>query len=173
MAETIRYQITGTSLGRLLVAVSDSGVCEVALGESDAELLAGCRRRFPHAELEAADDRTRELAATVVSAVEEPSSIPEVPLDLRGTEFQRAVWTALRTIPAGSTISYGELARRVGRPRAVRAVAQACGANPVGVIVPCHRVIGADGSLTGYAGGIELKHALLEREGALPERSAL
>ncbi|MBE0417672.1 MAG: methylated-DNA--[protein]-cysteine S-methyltransferase [Coriobacteriia bacterium] len=100
------------------------------------------------------------------ASVEDPATPVDVPLDLRGTRFQLAVWEALTEIPAGSTASYSELAKRIGRPTAVRAVAGACGANPVGVVVPCHRVIGADGSLTGYASGIERKRALLEREGA-------
>ena len=167
MSETIRYEIVDTSLGRLLVAVSERGVCEASFGDDDAELASACARRFPHARLEKADERTRELAAALAAAVDRPAVPPDMPLDLRGTEFQLAVWHALLEIPAGTTVSYGELARRIGRPSAVRAVAGACGANPVGVVVPCHRVIGADGSLTGYASGVERKRALLEREGAL------
>ena len=167
MTETVRYEIVDTSLGRLLVAVSDCGVCEASFGESDADLVAACARRFPGTELTPADARAHELAAALAEAVEDPGADRDIPLDLRGTAFQRDVWAELREIPAGSTIAYGELARRVGRPAAVRAVAQACGANPVGVVVPCHRVIGADGSLTGYASGVERKRALLEREGAL------
>lgn len=165
--ETIRYEILDTTLGRLLVSVSEHGVCELSFGDDDGELIASCKQRFPKAQIAPADDRTRELAAALVAAVESPSDAPDVPLDMRGTPFQRAVWEQLCAIPAGSTISYGELARRVGRPKAVRAVAQACGANPVAVIVPCHRVIGAGGSLTGYASGIERKRMLLQREGAL------
>lgn len=164
--ETIRYEILDTSLGRLLVSVSEHGVCELSFGDDDGELIASCKQRFPKAQIAPANKRTRDMAAALVAAVESPSGAPDVPLDMRGTPFQRAVWEQLCAIPAGSTISYGELARRVGRPKAVRAVAQACGANPVAVIVPCHRVIGADGSLTGYASGIERKRILLEREGA-------
>lgn len=167
MNEVIHYEILDTSLGRLLVAVSERGVCEASFGDDDIALLAAAVRRFPDADLELADERAHALALAFVAAVEHPSAPADVPLDLRGTPFQLAVWNALTEIPAGSTLSYGELARSIGRPTAVRAVAQACGANPVGVVVPCHRVIGADGSLTGYASGIDWKRTLLEREGAL------
>jgi AraC family transcriptional regulator, regulatory protein of adaptative response / methylated-DNA-[protein]-cysteine methyltransferase len=165
--EVIHYEIVDTSLGRLLVAVSARGVCEASFGEDDVALIAATARRFPDADLELADARAHELALAFTAAVEDPSAPVDIPLDLRGTRFQLAVWEALQSIPPGSTISYGELARSIGRPTAVRAVAGACGANPVGVVVPCHRVIGADGSLTGYASGIERKRTLLEREGAL------
>lgn len=165
--ETIHQEIIDTSLGRMLVSVSEAGVCELSFGEDDAALLEASTRRFRRAELAPADERTRELAEALAGAVDAPAEPSELPLDMRGTPFQRCVWEQLRAIPAGTTISYAELARRVGRPTAVRAVAQACGANPIAVIVPCHRVIGADGSLTGYASGIERKRALLKREGAL------
>ncbi len=167
MGNVIRYAIVPTSLGRLLVATSAEGVCEASFGDDEAGLVDACARRFTAAELADADERTRELAAALAGAVESPAEATGVPLDLRGTAFQRAVWAELRTIPPGTTITYGELARRVERPKAVRAVAQACGANPVAVVVPCHRVIGADGSLTGYASGIDRKRTLLEREGAI------
>lgn len=166
MNEVIRCEIVDTSLGKLLVAVSERGVCEASLGDDDVALIAACARRFPDADLELADERTHELALAFAAAVEDPATPVDIPLDLRGTRFQLAVWEALTEIPAGSTASYSELAKRIGRPTAVRAVAGACGANPVGVVVPCHRVIGADGSLTGYASGVERKRALLEREGA-------
>lgn len=165
MGDIIRHIIVDTSLGRLLVAVSEAGVCEADLGDDDAALIEACARRFPQADLAPPDARTTEFAAALAAAVESPATPPVIPLDMRGTPFQRAVWDALRLIPAGTTITYGELARRAGRPAAVRAAASACGANPVAVAVPCHRVIGADGSLTGYASGIERKRALLEREG--------
>ncbi len=167
MRETIRYEIVSTSLGRMLIAASERGVCEASFGESEVALLAECSHRFAGADVVAADKRMRELARTVAAAVEDPLDIAEVPLDLRGTVFQLAVWEALRGIPPGKTVSYSELARAIGRPTAVRAVAGACGANPVAVVVPCHRVIGADGSLTGYASGLERKRTLLEREGVL------
>lgn len=149
------------------MAVSERGVCEASFGDDDVALMTACARRFADADLELADERAHGLALAFAAAVEDPTVSVDVPLDLRGTRFQLAVWEALTDIPAGSTVSYGELARRIGRPTAVRAVARACGANPVGVVVPCHRVIGADNSLTGYASGVERKKALLEREGAL------
>ncbi len=166
--EIIRYATTDTSLGRLLVACSEQGVCAVELGDDDTMLLAGLVRRFPRADIEIAAAPAECPVEEVAAYVEDPSATrPALALDQRGTPFQRSVWDALAGIPTGTTITYGELARRVGRPAAVRAVAQACGANPVGVLVPCHRVIGADGSLTGFASGVERKRALLEREGAL------
>jgi AraC family transcriptional regulator of adaptative response/methylated-DNA-[protein]-cysteine methyltransferase len=155
--ETIRYAFADTSVGRLLVGMSDAGVVWTAFtgagpkGEADA--LAGLARRFPRAELTIAPPRP-------------PARRP--PLDLRGTEFQREVWDVLVGIPAGSTLTYSEVAAAVGRPTAYRAAAQACRANPVGIVVPCHRVVGSDGSMTGYAGpeGVSLKRELLDREGA-------
>jgi len=167
MTEVIRYATVPTSLGLLLVATSADGVCEASFGADEDELVAACARRFAGAALKAADTRTRRLAAAIASAVESPATTPDIELDLRGTPFQQAVWAELRQVPCGTTVTYGELARRIGRPTATRAVAQACGANPVAVVVPCHRVIGSDGSLTGYASGIDRKRALLEREGAI------
>lgn len=167
-SETIRYATTDTSLGRLLVACTTRGVAVVSLGDDDATLLAELVRRFPHADIEIASPADECPAEKIAAGIEDPSAMPsDISVDLRGTPFQLEVWGALREIPPGSTISYRELAERVGRPTAVRAVAGACGANPVGLIVPCHRVIGADGSLTGFASGVDRKRALLEREGAL------
>ncbi|MBS3956862.1 MAG: methylated-DNA--[protein]-cysteine S-methyltransferase [Clostridiales bacterium] len=165
--ERIRYATTRTTLGQLLVACSDAGICAVSLGNNDAELLAGLKSRFPRAQIEPANSAMEFPVEAIATIVEEPASArPDtLSLDMRGTPFQLSVWSALTEIEPGTTITYGELARRVGRPTAVRAVARACGANPVGVLVPCHRVIGADGSLTGYASGVERKAALLEREG--------
>ncbi len=165
--ETIRYATTATSLGRLLVACSERGVCAISLGDDDASLLGDLVARFPSADIEVSSAEECSLAE-IEATVEDPSrGVSDVELDLRGTPFQIDVWRALTEVPSGTTITYGELARQVGRPRAVRAVAQACGANPVGVVVPCHRVIGANGSLTGFASGLARKRALLEREGAL------
>jgi len=167
VSETIRYEVADMWLGKLLVAVSDRGVCEASFGEADSALLAACARRFPGADLAPADERAHSLATLVATATKDPASTAKVPLDLRGSHFQLVVWETLLGIPAGATITYGDLARRIGRPRAVRAVGQACGANPVSVVVPCHRVIGANGSLIGYTSGVERKRALLEREGVL------
>ncbi len=169
--ETIRYTLADTSLGRLVVATTDRGVCLVAFGESDAELAEEVARRFPRATIEGAEGEHRAWVEAVVELVDAahgpaPDSTAPLPLDVRGTVFQRQVWAALQEIPAGTTVTYSQLAAAIGRPTATRAVAAACGANPTAVVVPCHRVIGADGSLTGYRWGVERKRALLDREGA-------
>jgi AraC family transcriptional regulator of adaptative response/methylated-DNA-[protein]-cysteine methyltransferase len=162
----VRLAFAETSLGRMAIAATKRGVCLVALADTDAELLAEIAMRFPSAIGAPADSQTQAWADTVAALVEDPAAADSagLPLDVRGTAFQQQVWAALRTIPAGTTTTYARLAEMIGRPAAVRAVATACGANPVAVIVPCHRVIGADGSLRGYRWGIERKRALLDRE---------
>lgn len=161
----IRFAIVPSSLGAVLVACSPRGISAVLLGDDRAELEHEVRRRFPNAV--ASDDRdVTSLAQRVARAVESPARGDDLPLDLHGTDFQREVWTALRAIPAGTTATYSEIAERIGRPAAVRAVGQACGANNVAVLVPCHRVVRGDGSLSGYRWGVERKRALLERERA-------
>jgi AraC family transcriptional regulator, regulatory protein of adaptative response / methylated-DNA-[protein]-cysteine methyltransferase len=162
--ERIRYALADTSLGRIVVASTERGVCLVAFGESDAELVAEVGRRFPRAVVEPAAAEEGAWVAAIVELVDHPGARSDVPLDVRGTVFQRQVWTALREIEPGGTVTYSQLAAAIGRPTATRAVAQACGSNPTAVVVPCHRVIGADGSLTGYRWGVERKKALLERE---------
>jgi AraC family transcriptional regulator of adaptative response/methylated-DNA-[protein]-cysteine methyltransferase len=162
--ETIRYALASASLGRLIVGLTESGVCFIAFGDDDAQLLDSLATRFPRAEIAPTDEGDSELVAAVVALVDDPAHGPELPLDVRGTAFQQRVWRALTRIAPGETVTYGELARRIGSPSAVRAVAQACGSNPVAVAVPCHRVIGADGTLTGYRWGVERKRELLERE---------
>jgi len=166
--ERIAYTLASSSLGRLLVATTERGVCLVIFGESDTGLLAETRRRFPRAMVEPASGEHAEWVSAVVRLIDAPATggagAADVPLDARGTVFQQQVWSALREIPAGQTVTYAQLARAIGRPTATRAVAQACGANPTAVVVPCHRVIGADGSLTGYRWGVERKKALLDRE---------
>jgi AraC family transcriptional regulator of adaptative response/methylated-DNA-[protein]-cysteine methyltransferase len=153
-SERISYAFADTSVDRILVAMSEAGVAEVSFVVTDEQALDATARA--------------EWVAAAVSHVETPLDATPVPIDMRGTDFQRSVWDALRKIPAGETRSYAEVARAIGRPTAFRAVAQACGANPVGIVVPCHRVIGSDGSLTGFASGLEHKRQLLAREGALP-----
>ncbi len=146
--ERIAYTLADSSLGRLLVATTERGVCLVVFGESDSELVAEAHRRFPRAELVPASGEHAEWVAAVVRLVDAPADsgrAASVPLDARGTVFQQQVWAALREIPAGQTVTYAQLASAIGRPTATRAVAQACGANPTAVVVPCHRVIGADG----------------------------
>jgi len=158
-----------STLGTILVARSDRGIAAVLIGDERQALRDDLARRFPGAALVEGDAATDELAATVAFLVDAPACAAELaalPLDLGGTEFQRAVWQALREIPAGSTASYVELAGRIGRPASARAVAQACAANPLAILVPCHRVVGRDGRLSGYRWGVERKRALLARESA-------
>ncbi len=156
----IRWTRADSSLGLLLIAATDRGLCRVAFDEDEDAL----RARFPAARIEPADTALAALVARVVAGVEHPASDHDLPLDVRGTAFQEAVWQALRAIPAGRTLSYGELAAAAGRPAAVRAAGSACAANPIAVLVPCHRVKRSDGSLGGYAYGLDRKRALLDRE---------
>jgi len=163
--ETIHSATTGCRLGRVLVAATVGGLCAVLLGDSDEALEAELARRFPLAERCRGNRDFTAVLDTVVRLIDHGREPAEtLPLDLRGTVFQRKVWAALQQIPAGRTVTYGELARQVGLPGGARAVARACGANPAAVIVPCHRVIAADGGLGGYRWGIERKRALLEKE---------
>jgi len=147
--ETIRYAFADSSLGRVIVGLADGGVCFIAFGESDDALLADLATRFSRAEIGRAQAQDGELVAAIVSLIDDPSRSADLPLDVRGTAFQQRVWRALTKIAPGETVTYGELARRIGSPSAVRAVAQACGANPVAVALPCHREVGSAGSLTG------------------------
>lgn len=153
-----------TAHGCLLVAISERGVRAVLLGDDAGALRADLHRRFPSAALVAATPSGRTWAAQVAEHVREPSNPVEVPLDVQGTEFQRAVWQALREVPAGTTTTYTEIAERIGRRAATRAVAQACAANTHAVVIPCHRVVRRDGALSGYRWGVERKRALLAAE---------
>jgi AraC family transcriptional regulator of adaptative response/methylated-DNA-[protein]-cysteine methyltransferase len=165
----IRYATAASPLGRMLVAATAVGVCAIAFGRDDAELVGDLRGRFNKAELVAAKGNTGWLAeavAFVASQMGEHPLAATFPLDVRATAFQQRVWKALREIPRGETRSYAEVARQIGKLTAARAVAAACGANPVAVAVPCHRVVGRDGSLTGYRWGVERKRKLLAAEGA-------
>jgi len=166
-AQPLAYAFTGCTLGTALVAAGDAGVRAVLLGDDRDALLADLQRRFPAAALVEGGGDVRALAGRVARAMEDASRADDVALDPAGTAFQRDVWRALRDIPAGTTSTYTEIARRIGRPASVRAVAQACAANPIAVIVPCHRVLRSDGGLSGYRWGVERKRALLEREGRL------
>jgi AraC family transcriptional regulator of adaptative response/methylated-DNA-[protein]-cysteine methyltransferase len=163
----IRYCTAATSLGRMLVATTDVGICSIAFGRDDKELVAGLRERFAKAQLVAAKGNTGWLAdavAFVASQLGEHPLAATFPLDVRATAFQQRVWKALQEIPRGETRSYSELALQLGAPTASRAVAGACAANPVAIAVPCHRVVGKNGSLTGYRWGVERKRRLLEAE---------
>lgn len=163
----IRFAIGECSLGAVLVAATGKGVCAVLLGDDPAALLADLEARFPKARLIGADAAFEATVARCVGLIEHPDRAADagLPLDVRGTAFQHRVWAALKDIPAGTTLSYAELARRIGQPSATRAVARACGANPVAVAIPCHRVVRNDGGLSGYRWGIERKRRLLQREG--------
>jgi AraC family transcriptional regulator, regulatory protein of adaptative response / methylated-DNA-[protein]-cysteine methyltransferase len=161
----IRFAIGECSLGSILVACSERGVCSILMGDDPQALARDLQDRFPNARLIGGDGAFEQLVAQVVGFVEAPRLGLDLPLDVRGTAFQQRVWQALRDIPAGRTVSYAELARRLGAPKSVRAVAQACGANALAVAIPCHRVVRSDGALSGYRWGVERKRALLEREG--------
>jgi len=152
------------SLGSILVAQSERGVCAIMMGDDPDALARELQDRFPRAQLIGGDAGFEQLVARVVGLVEAPGVGLDLPLDVRGTAFQQRVWQALREIPAGETVSYTELARRIGAPKSVRAVAQACGANRLAVAIPCHRVVRNDGALSGYRWGVERKRTLLERE---------
>jgi AraC family transcriptional regulator of adaptative response/methylated-DNA-[protein]-cysteine methyltransferase len=164
--EAIRFAVGQTSLGAVLVAATRKGVCAIMLGEDPEALVNELEDRFPRAELVGGDAEFERMVAEVVGLVEAPGQRRDLPLDIRGTAFQQRVWRALRAIPAGRTATYMEIAQAVGEPRAVRAVAQACAANPLAVAIPCHRVVRTDGALSGYRWGVERKRALLDREAA-------
>lgn len=160
----IAFAIAQCSLGALLVACSQRGVCAITLGDDPGALLRELQDRFPRAELVGGDADFERLVAQVVGLVEAPRLGLELPLDIRGTAFQQRVWDALRKVPVGETVSYAEIAARIGSPGAVRAVAQACAANVLAVAIPCHRVVRSDGGVSGYRWGVARKQALLARE---------
>ena len=160
----IRFAIGQCALGAILVASSERGVCAIELGDDPDVLARRLQDRFPHATWVGGDAAFERRVATVVGFVEAPRIGLALPLDVRGTAFQQRVWQALQAIPPGQTASYAEIAARLGAPTASRAVAQACGANPLAVAIPCHRVVRSDGALSGYRWGVERKRALLARE---------
>ncbi|WP_085317644.1 methylated-DNA--[protein]-cysteine S-methyltransferase [Derxia lacustris] len=164
----IRFAVGQCSLGAILVAQTAVGLCAVLLGDDPDALLHELQRRFGAARLIGGDADFERTVATVIGFVEAPRLGLALPLDLRGTAFQQRVWQALRQIPPGSTASYAQIAERIGAPKAVRAVAGACAANPLAVAIPCHRVLRSDGGLSGYRWGVERKRALLEREAGPP-----
>lgn len=158
--KTIRYAVVDSSLGSLLVAATDQGLCRISFDEWEADL----RARFPQAQIVKGDGEFTTLVAQVVALVDDPSRAADLPVDVAGTAFQQAVWAALRAIPAGETRTYSQVAAAVGRPAAVRAAGTACGDNSLAILIPCHRVLRTDGSLGGYAYGLERKERLLEKE---------
>ncbi|MGB0669897.1 MAG: bifunctional DNA-binding transcriptional regulator/O6-methylguanine-DNA methyltransferase Ada [Rhodospirillales bacterium] len=165
--ELIRFALGDCSLGALLVAASERGVCAILLGDDAEALLRDLQDRFPRAELLGGEADFDDTVAQVVGFVEAPEVGLDLPLDLRGTAFQQRVWSALSALKPGETVTYGELAARLGQPKSHRAVASACAANPLAIAIPCHRVVRTDGGLAGYRWGIERKRALLKRESAL------
>lgn len=165
--KAIRFAVGECSMGSILVAATDKGVCSIAFGDDPETLVRGLQDRFPNAKFAGGEPDFERLVSRVVGLVETPGGASDLPLDVRGTAFQQLVWQALRGIPAGSTASYSEIARRIGNSKATRAVAQACASNPVAVAIPCHRVVRTDGSLSGYRWGIDRKRALLTQEAHL------
>jgi len=160
----IEFAIGQCSLGAILVARSQRGVCAISLGDDPEALLHELQDRFPRAELIGGDAGFERLVAQVVGLIEQPNIGHDLPLDVRGTAFQQRVWQALRQVPAGETASYAQIAQRIGAPKSVRAVAQACASNTLAVAIPCHRVVRSDGALSGYRWGVARKRELLARE---------
>jgi AraC family transcriptional regulator of adaptative response/methylated-DNA-[protein]-cysteine methyltransferase len=162
--KTIAYAIAPSHLGLVLVASTDRGVCRVDFGDGPEELVSRLRTAFPKAILQENDPALEARIALALECIARPERAARLPLDIQGTAFQRQVWTALQSIPPGSTSTYAEIAGRIGKPKAARAVARACASNAVAVIVPCHRVVRGDGGLGGYRWGLDRKRTLLERE---------
>lgn len=160
----IRFAIGECSLGSILVAQSERGVCAILLGDDPDNLARDLQDQFPRADVIGGDAGFEQLVAKIVGFVEAPRLGLDLPLDVRGTAFQQRVWQALREIPVGETVSYTDIANRIGAPKSVRAVAQACAANALAVAIPCHRVVRNDGGLSGYRFGVERKRELLEKE---------
>ncbi|MFA9438979.1 bifunctional DNA-binding transcriptional regulator/O6-methylguanine-DNA methyltransferase Ada [Uliginosibacterium sp. sgz301328] len=168
--QRIRFGIGQCSLGAILVAASETGVCAILLGDDPDALARALQDAFPRAELIGGDAAFEDWMARVIGFIDVADAPFELPLDLRGTAFQQRVWAALQRVPPGTTVTYTELAQRIGAPRAIRAVAAACAANTLAVAIPCHRVIRLDGSLAGYRWGVARKRALLEREAGASRR---
>lgn len=162
----IRFAVGECSLGSILVAATAKGVCAILLGDEPEALVKDLQDRFPRATLLGGDEPFEKVVAKVVGFVEAPALGLDLPLDVRGTAFQERVWKALRRIPPGATATYSQIAARIGAPKAGRAVAQACAANPLAVAIPCHRVVRRDGDLSGYRWGVARKRALLKKESA-------
>jgi AraC family transcriptional regulator of adaptative response/methylated-DNA-[protein]-cysteine methyltransferase len=160
----IDYTIVASPLGRLLVAMTERGVCAVRMSDDDVELEKDLRDEFPRAVVKRADSILRDHVEKILNHLDHNEPRLDLPLDIRGTAFQRQVWEKLREIPYGETVSYGDVAKALGNPGAVRAVGRACATNPVALVIPCHRVVREDKSLGGYRWGLERKKKLLARE---------
>lgn len=168
----IGFTIAKSPLGKVLVGATERGVSAVYLGDAESTLIAELREEYPRAEISPAPDAFQRWVREIVQRIEGKQPRLELPLDLQATTFQRRVWQELQRIPRGRTRTYSQIARSLGRPKAVRAVARACATNPVSIVVPCHRVIREDGALAGYRWGIERKRSLLSREGGSPDEAA-
>jgi AraC family transcriptional regulator, regulatory protein of adaptative response / methylated-DNA-[protein]-cysteine methyltransferase len=164
-SDTICFAIGECSLGSILVAKSERGICAVLIGDDPRLLVRDLQEQFPKADLTSNESGYDGLVTKVAGLIEKPGAGLDLPLHVRGTAFQQRVWKALQQIPVGSTASYRDVAKLIGMPTAFRAVAQACGANSLAVVIPCHRVVRNDGGLSGYRFGVERKRALLKREG--------
>ncbi len=160
----VRFALVQGTLGHILVAESEQGVCAVLMGDEPGVLVADLHSRFADAQLWVEDVGFDLRVAKVVRLIEKPGTYFDLPLDIRGTAFQQRVWQVLSQIPVGQTLSYAQVAQQVGAPKAVRAVASACAANALAVVIPCHRVLRSDGGLSGYRWGVERKRLLIERE---------
>jgi len=168
----INYTIVDSSMGRLLVAVTERGVCAVRMGDDDAELEKDLHEEFPHAQIAREDSALRGPVEKILNHLDKNDACLDLPLDIRATAFQRQVWEQLRAIPYGETVSYGDVAKALGKPGAVRAVGRACATNPVALVIPCHRVVREDKSLGGYRWGLERKKRLLDHERRLQKTGA-
>ena len=164
--ETIRFATGPCSLGLILAAMSNDGLCAVLFGDESNQLVRDLRDRFPHANLIEGGHEASQVLAQIAGFIEKPTQGLNLSLDPRGTPFQQCVWKALRDVPTGATVSYGEIAKRIGQPSGAKEVAEACAANAIAVAIPCHRVVKADGSISGYRWGVARKRALLAREAA-------
>ena len=160
----IRFAVGDCSLGSVLVAATDTGMCAIFLGDDPDALARELQDRFPKADIVGGDATFDHWVAAVIGLVEQPAGDCQLSLDIRGTAFQILVWNALRQIPPGTTASYTDIAQRIGKPKAVRAVAAACAANKIAIVIPCHRVVRTDETISGYRWGVERKAELLKRE---------
>jgi AraC family transcriptional regulator of adaptative response/methylated-DNA-[protein]-cysteine methyltransferase len=161
----MRFAVGECSLGSILVAASDKGITAIAIGDDPQGLVREVQDWFPAAKLIGGDRDFEKVVAKVLAFVEHPRKNLDLPLDVQGTAFQQRVWKALRDIPLGTTATYADIAKRIGKPKAIRAVGSACGANKICIAIPCHRVVRTDGSLSGYRWGLKIKSALIDREG--------
>jgi AraC family transcriptional regulator of adaptative response/methylated-DNA-[protein]-cysteine methyltransferase len=165
--EDIQYIIQESYVGCVLVAQSEKGICSILLGDTKKILRDDLQERYPHATISEGDAALKKLSVRVLKFIENPASVIDLPLDIRGTDYQKRVWAALRKIPVGKTASYTDIANRLKTPNAARAVAGACAANSLAIVIPCHRVVKSDGALSGYRWGVERKRRLLQVENKL------